>query len=64
MHRRYWFLLLVLLIEGASLMSVELMGAKLIAPFYGNSLYSILQERKTRKSNFQHPVDAASEINP
>jgi spermidine synthase len=29
----------VLLIEGGALMSVELMGAKLVAPFYGGSLY-------------------------
>jgi len=34
-----WFLFLVLLIEGGALMAVELIGAKLIAPFYGNSLY-------------------------
>ena len=33
------FLYLVLLIEGGALMAVELIGAKLIAPFYGNSLY-------------------------
>lgn len=34
-----WFLFLVLIIEGGALMAVELIGAKLIAPFYGNSLY-------------------------
>ena len=34
-----WFLFLVLLVEGGSLMAVELVGAKLIAPYYGNSLY-------------------------
>ena len=34
-----WFMFLVLLIEGGSLMAVELVGAKLIAPYYGNSLY-------------------------
>ena len=39
MFKRYWSLFFVLLIEGASLMAVELMGAKLIAPFYGGSLY-------------------------
>ncbi len=33
------FLYLILLIEGGALMAVELTGAKLIAPFYGNSLY-------------------------
>ena len=32
-------LFLVLLIEGASLMAVELIAARLVAPFYGNSLY-------------------------
>ncbi|MBN2790399.1 MAG: spermidine synthase [Candidatus Delongbacteria bacterium] len=37
--KRNWFLFLVLLIEGGSLMAVELLGAKLLAPFYGNSLY-------------------------
>ncbi|MBI2966638.1 MAG: fused MFS/spermidine synthase [Bacteroidetes bacterium] len=34
-----WYFYAVLVIEGASLMAVELIGAKLIAPFYGNSLY-------------------------
>ncbi|MBI4649349.1 MAG: fused MFS/spermidine synthase [Bacteroidia bacterium] len=33
------YLYVVLLIEGGSLMAVELIGAKLIAPVYGNSLY-------------------------
>ena len=37
--KKSWFFLLILLIEGASLMAVELMGAKLLAPFYGSSLY-------------------------
>ena len=31
--------LIILLLEGAALMAVELMGAKLVAPFYGSSLY-------------------------
>ena len=39
MFKKFWFLFLVLVIEGASLMAVELMGAKLFAPFYGSSLY-------------------------
>jgi predicted membrane-bound spermidine synthase len=39
MVKKFGFLFLVLIIEGASLMSVELMGAKLLAPFYGSSLY-------------------------
>ena len=34
-----WYIYPVLLIEGASLMGVELMGAKLVAPSFGNSLY-------------------------
>lgn len=34
-----WFLLLVLIVEGGAIMAVELIGAKLIAPYYGNSLY-------------------------
>lgn len=34
-----WYVYPVLLIEGASLMGVELMGAKLVAPSYGNSIY-------------------------
>ncbi|MBL4733805.1 MAG: fused MFS/spermidine synthase [Flavobacteriales bacterium] len=34
-----WFIFLVLLVEGGALMAVELVGAKLIAPYYGNSLY-------------------------
>jgi len=37
--KRFWFLFLILLIEGSALMAVELMGAKLLAPFYGSSLY-------------------------
>ncbi len=37
--RNYWFYILILLIEGASLMVVELLGAKLLAPFYGSSLF-------------------------
>ncbi len=39
MIKRFYFLFLILLVEGASLMAVELMGAKLLAPFYGSSLY-------------------------
>ena len=39
MLKRFPLLFLVLLIEGGSLMAVELMGAKLVAPFYGGSLY-------------------------
>ncbi|HNW52472.1 MAG TPA: fused MFS/spermidine synthase [Prolixibacteraceae bacterium] len=39
MNRKHWMLFLVLVIEGASLMAVELIGSRLIAPFYGNSLY-------------------------
>jgi spermidine synthase len=37
--KKFPLLFLVLLIEGGALMAVELMGAKLVAPFYGNSLY-------------------------
>ena len=37
--RRHWALLLVVLVEGGSLMGVELAGAKLITPYYGNSIY-------------------------
>lgn len=33
------YLLLVALIEGGTVMSIELAGAKMIAPFYGTSLY-------------------------
>ena len=39
MVKKFPHLFLVLLIEGGALMAVELMGAKLVAPFYGNSLY-------------------------
>jgi spermidine synthase len=39
MFKKNWYFLPVLLIEGAALMAVELMGAKLVAPFYGSSLY-------------------------
>jgi len=37
--KKFPHLFLVLLIEGGALMAVELMGAKLVAPVYGNSLY-------------------------
>lgn len=37
--KKFWFLFLVLIIEGSSLMAVELLGAKLLAPFFGSSLY-------------------------
>jgi spermidine synthase len=37
--KKFPHLFLVLLIEGGALMAVELMGAKMVAPFYGNSLY-------------------------
>ena len=33
------FLLLTAFIEGAAVMAIEILGAKLIAPFYGASLY-------------------------
>jgi len=39
MLKKFKFLFFVLFIEGAALMAVELMGAKLVAPFYGSSLY-------------------------
>lgn len=35
----HWFFFLLLFIEGSSLMVVELIGAKFLAPFYGSSLY-------------------------
>jgi hypothetical protein len=37
--KKFPHLFLVLVIEGGALMAVELMGAKLVAPFYGSSLY-------------------------
>ncbi|MCB0481581.1 MAG: fused MFS/spermidine synthase [Flavobacteriales bacterium] len=36
---RNWYVFVVLIVEGASLMAVELIGARFFAPFYGNSLY-------------------------
>ena len=39
MLKKFPHLFLVLVIEGGALMAVELMGAKLVAPFYGSSLY-------------------------
>jgi uncharacterized membrane protein YhaH (DUF805 family) len=39
MLKKFWYFFLVLLIEGSSLMVLELLGAKLLAPFYGSSLY-------------------------
>jgi predicted membrane-bound spermidine synthase len=37
--RQHWALLMVVLVEGGSLMGVELAGAKLITPYYGSSIY-------------------------
>ncbi len=37
--RGQWPLLLLVILEGAALMGVELAGAKLITPYYGNSIY-------------------------
>jgi predicted membrane-bound spermidine synthase len=37
--KKHWYLFPVLLVEGGSVIAVELLGAKLVAPFYGNSLY-------------------------
>lgn len=34
-----WHLFLISFVEGASLMAVELIGAKLVTPAYGNSIY-------------------------
>lgn len=39
MKGKYILFYIVLFTEGASLMATELIGAKLVAPFYGNSLY-------------------------
>jgi MFS family permease len=35
----FWFLFVVSFIEGGAVMAVELVGAKIVGPFYGNSLY-------------------------
>lgn len=35
----FWFLFIVSFIEGGAAMAVEIVGAKLVGPFYGNSLY-------------------------
>ena len=35
----FWYLISISIIEGAAVMAVELLGAKLIAPSYGASLY-------------------------
>ena len=37
--RPVWFLFIVSFVEGGAVMAVELVGAKLVGPFYGNSLY-------------------------
>lgn len=39
MLKKFCYLFLVLLIEGLSLMAVEIMGTKLLTPFLGSSLY-------------------------
>lgn len=36
---QFSFLYIVSFVEGAALMAIELLGAKMIAPYYGNSLY-------------------------
>lgn len=35
----FWFLFVVAFVEGGALMAVEIVGAKLVGPFYGSSLY-------------------------
>jgi hypothetical protein len=35
----FWFLLIVSFVEGGAVMAVEIVGAKLVGPFYGSSLY-------------------------
>jgi hypothetical protein len=35
----FWFLFAVAFIEGGALMAVEIVGAKLVGPYYGSSLY-------------------------
>jgi len=35
----FWFLFIVSFVEGGAVMAVELVGAKIVGPFYGNSLY-------------------------
>lgn len=35
----FWFLFVVSFIEGGAVMAVEIVGAKLVGPYYGNSLY-------------------------
>jgi hypothetical protein len=37
--RSFWFLFLVSFVEGGAVMAVELVGAKMVGPFYGGSLY-------------------------
>jgi predicted membrane-bound spermidine synthase len=37
--KRFWYLFLIAFVEGGCLMGTELVGAKLVAPYYGNSLY-------------------------
>lgn len=37
--KKHWYLFPILLVEGGALIAVELMGVKLMAPFYGSSLY-------------------------
>lgn len=39
MLKKNWFVFLLLVIEGSSLMAIEITGAKVLAPFYGSSLY-------------------------
>ena len=35
----FWFLFVVSFVEGGAVMAVEIVGAKLVGPFYGSSLY-------------------------
>lgn len=38
-RRPLWFLFLLSFVEGGAVMAVELVGARMVGPFYGNSLY-------------------------
>ena len=35
----FWFLFVVAFVEGGAVMAVEIVGAKLVGPYYGSSLY-------------------------
>ena len=38
-NRKYWKLYMIVSVSGASILSVEILGTRVLAPFYGSSIF-------------------------